>query len=1011
MSKPTKDQQKIIDAKISNMLVSAGAGCGKSTVLTARIIKRIKEGNLSIKNLIVLSFTNASANDIRKKIKKALKGELDSNPSLIDEYDYVEQSNISTFDSLCHNYFNKYAYKLGLKSNINILDGTEYSFILNEIIGKVIDKYYDNSDFVNLLDILTIRDDSNFKDSLYNFFVSKVNNSVDSKLFLNNMIESTKNNSNKLIENYKEEKNKLINEIKIAYMDSSIDEDADIVFRSFIEPILEANGWADLEDFRLNIKDLPGRNRKPFAGKNNPNGEFHKIFKPLLEKYLDYNNSIKSLLEELDSTLNYSKLIKDICLDILNQYEEYCKIHNAFTFNDVAKMVIRILKENDDVLNEIKNNITEIYVDEYQDTSNIQEELINLISNNNLIVVGDVKQSIYRFRDANPNIFKRKFDLYGKNIGGARIDLKDNFRSRVEVLEEINSIFDLLMTEDFDGINYRLEHRLNPGNKDFSSPIPGIEFYHVIHKVESDDGKLKERLKSEIVSETFERVLKDIKYKMNNDSSLKYSDFSVIVRNKGYFNTYSKIAEKYDMPIVCEASKPFIRNTEIMVLNSIINYLVDRSDIYKVSILRSFLFNITDQEIIDNRDGNNSNRVDEALGLLKELMLIKDNITLYDLLKEIYFKFNFFESIHKLDDPIGAEKRLLYMLEISNTYMSLGWTYKELAIYLNNLNAPSLRRELDISYDSNDSFNEDAISLITIHKSKGLEYKYIYFIETDSRVGKIDDNAISYHDDVGLSIKPLRGSSFINKKINELNRLEQLYEDLRLLYVCLTRAKNGIVVFTKSENNGDETKLVDFVDKDLKKDFKTYDDMLMSAFVSYKEEETKDVIFEKAENKKEIKEISFDNLDIDIKAYNLSKASHGIENIIDRKTALSLKYGTMMHKILENMDFDNPDYTDIDLRYANKIKDFINNLGLMCNEKPIKYYKEYELKINDTNGSIDLLVETANSFIVIDYKSKDIDKDYYNKQVRTYIDAISKKTTKRVLGFLYSIEDSKYRAL
>ena len=240
MNKPTPDQQKIIDAGVANMLVSAGAGCGKSSVLTARIIKRIKEGKLSIKNLIVLSFTNASANDIRKKIKEALKGELDNNPKLVDEYDFVEQSNISTFDSLCHNFFKLYSYKLGLKSDINILDGTQYSYILSGIINEVCEKYYDDPTFIKLLDLLTVRDDVAFKEALFNFYNSHVNNSVDSIEFLNNLFNVSKSNIDKLLDDYKNKKNDIITRIKMAYYDADIDEDADIVFRSFINPILLA---------------------------------------------------------------------------------------------------------------------------------------------------------------------------------------------------------------------------------------------------------------------------------------------------------------------------------------------------------------------------------------------------------------------------------------------------------------------------------------------------------------------------------------------------------------------------------------------------------------------------------------------------------------------------------------------------------------------------------------------------------------------------------------------------
>jgi ATP-dependent exoDNAse (exonuclease V) beta subunit len=349
------------------------------------------------------------------------------------------------------------------------------------------------------------------------------------------------------------------------------------------------------------------------------------------------------------------------------------------------------------------------------------------------------------------------------------------------------------------------------------------------------------------------------------------------------------------------------------------------------------------------------------------------------------------------------------MLETTNTYINLGWTYKDMVEYLNKLNVPSLRKELDISYDSNDAFSDDAINLITIHKSKGLEYKYIYFVETDSKVGKINSSLISYHDEIGISIKALSGTSFVNKKMDEINRLEQIYEDLRLLYVCLTRAKCGIVIFTASDKCGDETKLVPYVDSELKKDYKTYDDMLMSAFESYKEERDKEVSFERKEKSYPDIKIEYDDLKIDSSLYNLERASHGISEIIDRKTALALKHGTLLHRILEDMDFFNPDYSGLNDNEKKLTMNFIDNLKQLLNDNPIKYYKEYDIKINDTTGQIDLLIENDNSFIVIDYKSKEIDKDYYNLQVKSYMREISKKTTKNVLGYLYSISDGIFK--
>ena len=178
MSNFTTNQLKAINEPIDkNILVSAGAGSGKTTVLTERIIqkefKKItnkKDPNgASLDEMIILTFTNAASENMRKKIKKALLNEYEktNNQTFLDEANYIDQANISTFDSLCHNFFKQYSYKLGLKSDINILDGTQYSYILSGIINDVCEKYYDNPTYIKLLDLLTIRDDTSFKESLF----------------------------------------------------------------------------------------------------------------------------------------------------------------------------------------------------------------------------------------------------------------------------------------------------------------------------------------------------------------------------------------------------------------------------------------------------------------------------------------------------------------------------------------------------------------------------------------------------------------------------------------------------------------------------------------------------------------------------------------------------------------------------------------------------------------------------------------------------------------------------
>ena len=169
------------------------------------------------------------------------------------------------------------------------------------------------------------------------------------------------------------------------------------------------------------------------------------------------------------STLNYSKIIIEILEELDSEIMSFKNKNNIYEFIDISKMGITLLKNNPSVLEELKNSFNEIMIDEYQDTSDLQEEFISLIANNNVYMVGDIKQSIYRFRNANPYLFKEKYDNYSKSLGGIKIDLTNNFRSREEVVNNVNLIFSSLMSDNLGGADYKKEHQMIYGNYDYKT--------------------------------------------------------------------------------------------------------------------------------------------------------------------------------------------------------------------------------------------------------------------------------------------------------------------------------------------------------------------------------------------------------------------------------------------------------------------------------------------------------------------------------------------------------------
>ena len=186
-----------------------------------------------------------------------------------------------------------------------------------------------------------------------------------------------------------------------------------------------------------------------------------------MKNKIEFNEELN--LEEIEESLLISKESIKIIIEILKRYykeiNEYKKDNDLYEFTDIELMAINLVKSNFEIKEELKNSFYEICIDEYQDTNDLQEEFIKLISNNNLYMVGDIKQSIYRFRNANPSIFKDKYDNYSLNNGGIKIDLLNNFRSRCEVINSINEIFSHIMDDDIGKANYKLDHEMIASNK------------------------------------------------------------------------------------------------------------------------------------------------------------------------------------------------------------------------------------------------------------------------------------------------------------------------------------------------------------------------------------------------------------------------------------------------------------------------------------------------------------------------------------------------------------------
>ena len=1010
MTSWTKEQKSAIDKSGNNIIVSAGAGSGKTAVLTERVITKIKKG-INIKNLLILTFTNNAAHEMKDRIRKAIS----KDPSLKEQLDYIDSAYITTFDSYSMSLVKKYSYILGLPSSINIIDNNICSNLIIKFIDVIFNELYEekDKDFLKLINDLTYKSSTVLKQNIINVNNS-LNKLINKKEYLDNYIDKYYNDNN--VNDIKNKYIKVIkNEIKqikeiynnIAYL---TDEKYYNNLTKELNNLFNSNTYDEImNSVNISLPRLP----------NNSNDEL-KNTKEELKKHIDnligyliYKNE-DHITQTIYSTKSYSNAIIKIInrLDIKIQKFKYD--NNVFEFNDIALMAIKIVKDNDTIRDDIKNSFEEIMLDEYQDTSDIQEELINLISNNNVYMVGDIKQSIYKFRNANPIIFKDKYDKYTNNDGGIKIDLLNNFRSREEVIKGINKIFNNLMTDDFGGANYKESHQMIFGNKFYIENKNNQNY-----DLEILNYKINNRnfIKSEY--EAF-LIASDIKNKIDSnlkvfDKDLKslrnitYKDFCILIDRGTDFNIFKRIFEYLKVPLNIINDEKITEDNDLLVIKNIIDLIVriyNKQFDYKIkydlySIYRSFLFDYNDNDYFSNVIINNylEDKVYKKCFYIASNLETMNNRTL---LEKIIVEFDYYNRLIKIGNIKKNLLKLNYLLELADNLSSVGYTIIDFNNYFNEM----LDNNLDIKISfSNDSLN--SVKLMNIHKSKGLEFPYCYYAGLDNKFNTSElKEQILFDKEFGF-ILPFYDEEYGIGNIctKELYKNKYTNEDIservRLFYVALTRAKEKIIIVTNDIYNsstinsfkGFLSKIINIIDdkvieievNNLTKDYKYNYDIKNITTNGFNE----NLI---------VNEIKVNNIKLEKK-----KSSKIINELLTKDEHELLNVGTKIHSKLEYIDFNEGD------KYISNLKDKLPDLSNSKIYKELEFYEVIDNKI--CNGIIDLMIEYDNEIYIIDYKLKDINKKEYVNQLNIYKKVISKRTNKIIKTFLYSILNNEIKEI
>lgn len=1017
----TVEQKQAINTDGTNIIVSAGAGSGKTAVLTTRVIRKLKEG-VNINELLILTFTKAAANEMKERIRKTIK----EDSSLNKQLNLIDSAYITTFDSFALSIVKKYHYLIGVNNDIGISDSTLIISKRESILDEIFDDLYisQNKLFLKLIDDFCVKDDKEIREYILNLD-DKLNLKIDKRKYLGDYIETYF--SSKFIDSciseyillIKEKQKEIKDELKDLFC--LCDGDYYTKLEQSLESFLSSNTYEEIKQ-NLNVR-MPSLPRNTDEEIKNKKQNISKVLEKL-EDLCKYENNIE-MKDKILLTLGYITIIIEIIKKLDSKLKSVKKENNLYEFSDIVRMSIDVVKNNEDVREEVKNAFKEIMIDEYQDTNDLQEYFISLIQNKNVYMVGDIKQSIYRFRNANPDIFKNKYLKYSNEDDGVKIDLNKNFRSRKEVLDDINLIFDDLMDINIGGADYKNGHRMVFGNLAYEESKPN-QHYDMEVLLYDDD---KKYTKDEI---EFFKVAYDIKMKIDTnyqiyDKDIKgyrdicYNDFCILMDRSSSFTTAKKIFEYLSIPLTIIKDDTITSSYDVAVIRNIILLLIkdlkkEFDDEYKylfMSLARSFIFEYSD-DVIFKIIKDNTICDDEIIQKIRNIYM--NNLSITELLNNIIREFNLYENFIKLGNIHESLVRLEYLNNIAKTHEDMGYDIYDFGEYLKEVK----NKKYEIKLPS-DKSNGEGVKIMTIHASKGLEFSICYFVGLykEFNIREMSEK-FNFSNKYGI-ITPYYqngiGKTIYSALLKNDYIKEEISEKIRLFYVALTRAKEKMVfVLPSTDKKHDinrKMKFKSFADfiyaLDLDKFISKFDYLELNITRDYNLIRKNN--FQNSLNKIDEK-INFQGVILSLDEVKEQKFSKDVNSIISKKDMENMSLGKQFHECLEYLDFLNPNFSMINNSFLKKkVQKFLES-DLLKNISKATIYKESEFKYLDNNieyhGILDLLIEYDDYIDIIDYKLKNVSDDAYIKQLlgyKKYINLIKKKD---VNVYLYSIIDEKF---
>ena len=879
----TPAQKSAIDTRDCNVLVSAAAGSGKTAVLVERIISMITDPdkNIDIDRLVVVTFTKAAAAQMKDKIRKALDSMLDENPgdvNLLRQITLLNNAQITTIDSFCLWIIRNHFPEVNLDPGFRIMDEGEKKLIENDVLEDVLEEFYAEADeeFFNLVDAFGMgRDDSGLVsiiDKIYRF--SRSNPWIDEwfdecmlvyddETYDNPAIKELYDSIKNALLDYRDKYNRLV--------DICSEPAGPAAYTSALQSdLLGINEMINSQDFgelgrKIRTFSFEALSRKKDAGADPDIKEYVKGQRKLFKDYIGrLNDKIflkddEGIFADMQGAGIQIRTLLKVAKVYAKRVSEVKREKGIIDFNDMEHLALSILVKKEDgklvyteTADKLANRFEEILIDEYQDSNQLQEVILNAVSktrlsgeNNNIYMVGDVKQSIYKFRLACPELFIEKYDTYSETGDNVRIELQKNFRSRENVLECANDVFSHIMNKNFSGIGYDESVRLNAGfpYPEYSGNNYGDDANKstdvILISSENEEEATTRELEADRLAKLIEGIVSSGINVYDSDENIyrpaEYRDIVILTRSvTGWADTFADALMDRGIPAYTDSSTGYFSVREIQVILSMLT-IVDNpvQEISLAAAMMSYFGGFTAAELgmvrklgreyVDKNVHNNLYEHLKAVALLDgagkmhgadvkqlsgkcalflaKLTEYRDKSSvesLYDLCWEMIYDSGYYDYVGTM--PAGAQRQanLNVLLERAAGYGKS--SYSGLFNFLRYIERLKKFDE-DFAEGAASLDNENLVRIMSIHKSKGLEFPIVILAGAHKNINFMDATApVLVDQNLGIAVdyvdleRRTKTPTIIKGAMARRIVRESIAEEERLLYVAMTRAREKLII-------------------------------------------------------------------------------------------------------------------------------------------------------------------------------------------------------------------------